>query len=88
MAESDKIVHALDARYYTDPVIFKAEQNGLFLKSWQFAGHASQVEKPGIFTFELAGESLFCVKIETRKFVASIMFVCIVHMSCIWHRPF
>ncbi len=63
MAQTDKIVHALDARYYTDPVIFKAEQNGLFLRSWQFAGHASQVEKPGMyFTFELAGESLFCVK--------------------------
>jgi hypothetical protein len=35
----------------------------LLSRTWQFAGHASQVEKPGdYFTFEMAGESLFCIR--------------------------
>ncbi|WP_075995917.1 aromatic ring-hydroxylating oxygenase subunit alpha [Salaquimonas pukyongi] len=55
-------VRSLDARYYTDPAIFEAERKGLLARTWQFAGHASQVEKPGdYFTFEIAGESLFCI---------------------------
>ena len=53
---------SLDARYYTDPAIFEIESRGLFASSWQFAGHASQLQRPGdYFTFEMAGESLFCV---------------------------
>lgn len=56
-------IHSLDARYYTDPEIFKLEQQGLFSRTWQFAGHASQVKQPGdFFTFEIAGERLFCVR--------------------------
>ncbi len=55
-------VHSLAARYYTDPAVFAEEQQGLFARTWQFAGHASQLAEPGdYFVFELAGESLFCV---------------------------
>lgn len=53
---------SLEARYYTDPAVFTAEQKGLFARTWQFAGHASQLEYPGdYFTFSIAGENLFCV---------------------------
>ena len=38
---------SLDAHYYTDPKIFEVESHGLFARSWQFAGHASQLQKPG-----------------------------------------
>lgn len=63
MQDDSQLVHALEAHYYTNPAIFAAEQVGLFARTWQFAGHASQLEKPGsYFTFEMAGESLFCVK--------------------------
>lgn len=56
-------VRSLAARYYTDPVIFEAECRGLLARTWQFAGHASQLEKPGdYFAFEMAGESLFCIR--------------------------
>ncbi|MGI3184183.1 aromatic ring-hydroxylating oxygenase subunit alpha [Nioella aestuarii] len=56
-------IRSLAARYYTDPAIYAAEQAGLFARTWQFAGHASQLEKAGdYFAFELAGESLFCIK--------------------------
>ncbi len=52
----------LDAHFYTDPGIFKAEQNGLFARTWQYAGHVSQVLNPGdYFTFEIAGQGLFCI---------------------------
>lgn len=58
-----KLVHSLEGRYYTDPAIFAKEQSGLLARTWQFAGHASQVRNPGdYFTFEIAGESLFCIR--------------------------
>ena len=56
-------VRSLEARYYTDPRVFETERGGLLARSWQFAGHASLVEKPGdYFTFSIAGENLFCVR--------------------------
>ena len=56
-------VRSLDARFYTDPEIFKIERNGLLARTWQFAGHASLAEKPGdYFTFNIAGENLFCIR--------------------------
>ncbi|MEX3011861.1 aromatic ring-hydroxylating dioxygenase subunit alpha [Hoeflea sp. TYP-13] len=56
-------VRTLDARYYTDPEIFRIEQNGLMVRTWQFAGHVSQLLKPGdYFTFDVAGQSLFCIR--------------------------
>ena len=62
MATDVTPLRSLDARYYIDPSIFDLETGGLFAQSWQFAGHASQLQKAGdFFTFEVAGESLFCV---------------------------
>ena len=54
---------SLAAKYYTDPEVFKIETNGLLARTWQFAGHASQLTETGdYFTFDMAGESLFCIK--------------------------
>ena len=54
---------SLAAKYYTDPEVFKLETNGLLARTWQFAGHASQLIETGdYFTFDMAGESLFCIK--------------------------
>ncbi|MEM9232540.1 MAG: aromatic ring-hydroxylating dioxygenase subunit alpha, partial [Pseudomonadota bacterium] len=56
-------IRSLDARYYTDPTVFEAECAGLLSSTWQFACHSSQLENPGDYVaFEMAGESLFCVK--------------------------
>ena len=56
-------VRALEARYYTDPAIYAIEMAGLLSRTWQFAGHASQIESPGdYFTFQIAGESLFAIR--------------------------
>ncbi|WP_419907052.1 aromatic ring-hydroxylating oxygenase subunit alpha [Hoeflea sp.] len=58
-----ELVRSLDARYYTDPQIFQIERNGLMARTWQFAGHVSQLKEPGAyFTFEIAGQSLFCIR--------------------------
>lgn len=57
------LTRTLEARYYTDPAIFEAEMKGLLARSWQFAGHESAVPEPGdYFSFEIAGESLFCIR--------------------------
>ena len=64
-------IHSLAARYYTDPEVFKVEQSGVLARTWQFAGHMSAVKEPGdYFTFEIAGESLFCVLTKEREIKA------------------
>ncbi len=53
----------LDARYYTDPSVYERERLGLMARTWQFAGHESEVARIGdYFTFQVAGESLFCIR--------------------------
>ncbi|MDD9910369.1 MAG: aromatic ring-hydroxylating dioxygenase subunit alpha [Ahrensia sp.] len=58
-----QLTRSLDPRYYTDPVVYESERSGLFRRTWQFAGHVSQVRAPGdYFTFSIAGENLFCIR--------------------------
>ncbi|MEM7407393.1 MAG: aromatic ring-hydroxylating dioxygenase subunit alpha [Pseudomonadota bacterium] len=54
---------ALEAHHYTDPAWFAHEQRTVFARTWQYAGHASQVRNAGdFFAFALHGRSLFCVR--------------------------
>ncbi len=56
-------VTSLEARYYTDPEIFRIEQEGLFASAWQFAFHSSELASPGDYhCFDIAGDSLFAVR--------------------------
>ena len=62
MSAHKNLLHTLEPRYYIDPDLFRVEQSEIFAKTWQFAGHASQLEKPGdFFAFDLAGQNLFCI---------------------------
>ena len=62
MTNKAETVYTLDAKYYTDPDIFRIEKQSLFATTWQFAGHVSQLKEPGdYFAFEIADQSLFCV---------------------------
>ena len=62
------LVHSLEARYYTDPANFEKEKTGLLARTWQFAGHESGVRNVGDYlTFEIAGESLFCIRGKDRQ---------------------
>jgi len=68
MSDSGKALRSLEAKYYTDPDIYKKEMRLLLARSWQFAGHVSQVQNTGdYFTFDIAGESLFCVKTQSGE---------------------
>jgi len=56
-------VLSLAARYYTDPGIFAKEQAGVLARTWQFAGHSSQLRSRGdYFTLTVAGQNLFCLR--------------------------
>ncbi|MEM9708602.1 MAG: aromatic ring-hydroxylating dioxygenase subunit alpha [Pseudomonadota bacterium] len=56
-------IRSLDARYYTDPEVFRLETAGLLARTWQFGCHTSDIEERGAYaTFEIAGESLFAIR--------------------------
>ena len=56
-------LRTFEARYYTDPDIFKNEQAGLLAKTWQFAAHVSELENPGDYvSFSIAGQNLFAIR--------------------------
>lgn len=58
-----ELLQALAADRYTDPACFERERERIFRRTWQYAGHASQLENPGdYFAFQLHGHSLFCIK--------------------------
>jgi len=68
MGVANNPVLSLDARYYTDPLVFKAECLGVLSQTWQFAGHVSQLANSGdYFTFSIAGENLFCVRTNDKQ---------------------
>src|SRR5579863_2714456 len=53
----------LAARLYTDPEVLGDEKTKIFSRTWQVAGHASQVANPGdFFTTEMIGEPLLFVR--------------------------
>lgn len=56
-------IKALAGKFYTDTGIYALEQDRIFARTWQFAGHVSQLSRKGAyFTFRIANEELFCVR--------------------------
>lgn len=56
-------IRSLEAKYYTDPMIFTAERKGLLAQTWQFGCHSSDIPSAGSYScFEIAGESLFALR--------------------------
>src|SRR5271168_2155310 len=54
---------SIPARFYTDPEVFRAEQEKIFARNWQVVGHVHQLVNPGdFFTTELQGEPLLLVR--------------------------
>lgn len=55
--------HALPRAVYHQPDIHELEIRRIFLKSWLYVGHASQVPAKGdYFLFEIAGESVIVIR--------------------------
>ena len=46
---------ALEPRYYTDPSLEQAEQELIFERTWQLAGHVKSLPKPGSYLTAQAG---------------------------------
>jgi phenylpropionate dioxygenase-like ring-hydroxylating dioxygenase large terminal subunit len=56
-------IRALDASYYTDPAAFERDKRQILFRTWQYAGHVSQVEKPGdFFAFSICDQNLFTLR--------------------------
>ena len=59
LVENQRERYALSREFYTDPDIYQRDIERIFLKSWLYAGHQSEIPNPGDwFLFEFAGESL------------------------------
>jgi choline monooxygenase len=59
------IAHAstIPARLYTDPLIHELERERVFGRTWQLAGHASDVRESGqYFTTEVGGDSIVVLR--------------------------
>jgi choline monooxygenase len=41
--------------WYSDPALFALEQERIFSRAWQYAGHLQEVERPGSYTTTRAG---------------------------------
>ena len=58
----------LPARAYMSPEVYEAEMREVFLKSWNFACHVSDVAEPGTFwTTSIAGEPIAVLRDHDGK---------------------
>ena len=57
------LMKTLEARYYTDPEVFREEMERFFFGMWVCTGRSEQIEKPGeYFLAEVAGESVIVTR--------------------------
>ena len=54
--ESVERGYTLPAGWYSDPAVYRLEQERIFRRTWQYAGHVSKVAEPGDYFTCLAGE--------------------------------
>ncbi|MGH8197350.1 MAG: aromatic ring-hydroxylating oxygenase subunit alpha [Steroidobacteraceae bacterium] len=74
--DSWQLGHALPRAVYHEPEIYEGEIRRIFLKSWQYVGHASQIPDRGdYFLFEIAGESVILVR-DGEGHVNALLNVC------------
>jgi phenylpropionate dioxygenase-like ring-hydroxylating dioxygenase large terminal subunit len=68
--------HALPRAVYHDPAIYESEIRRIFLKSWHYVGHASQIPAKGdYFLFEMAGESVIVIR-DGKGGIHALLNVC------------
>ncbi|MCI0537052.1 MAG: aromatic ring-hydroxylating dioxygenase subunit alpha [Verrucomicrobiales bacterium] len=66
----------LQQPFYTDPAIFDLELEKIFLRSWLFAGHVSQIPRRGdYFLYEIARESMIIIRGD-KDHVHALVNVC------------
>jgi Rieske 2Fe-2S family protein len=65
--------YPLDAQFYRAPEVFERDLERIFLRSWLYVGHVSQLPSVGdFFLFELGEESLIIVRDKKQELHALI----------------
>ena len=60
--------YTLPARFYHDPEIWAHEKEAIFYKTWNYAGHVSQVAEPGQFlTVRIHEQNIFVAHTRTGE---------------------
>ena len=63
LVEAQPERHSLAREFYTDPDIYERDIGRIFLRSWLYAGHQSEISDPGDwFLFDFAGESVIVAR--------------------------
>jgi Rieske 2Fe-2S family protein len=63
LIERQRERHSLARDFYSDPDIYERDIERIFLKSWLYAGHQSEIPNPGDwFLYELSGESIIIAR--------------------------
>lgn len=76
LIDAHKDFTALDQPFYTDANIYERDISEIYLKSWLYAGHASEIPRVGDwFLFELAGESLIIMRKNDNE-IGAMLNVC------------
>ena len=66
LLDSHQSGYSLPGALYRDPEIYAKELDAIFMKSWLYVGHVSQVPTAGdYFLFHIASESVIIVRSET-----------------------
>jgi len=69
-------MHSLAQPFYRDPDIYDREVEQIFLRSWLYAGHDSEIPHAGDwFLFEFAGESVIVVRSSENE-INALLNVC------------
>jgi phenylpropionate dioxygenase-like ring-hydroxylating dioxygenase large terminal subunit len=50
------VERTLPWRWYSDPEVLRLEQERIFRRAWQYAGHAGELPEPGSYTVSRAGD--------------------------------
>jgi len=58
----------IPARFYLDPEIHALEKESIFFRNWWYAGHASQISKPGEYlTTRIDNQNIFVVRDQSNE---------------------
>ena len=76
LAEAQQEMYALPQAFYRDPDIYRHDIEQIFLKSWLYAGHQSEIPKVGDwFLFEFDEESVIIVRSAENE-INALLNVC------------
>ena len=71
LIDGHKEGHALEQAFYRDPEVYERDIDAVYLNSWLYAGHESEVPKVGdYFLFNFANESVIIVRSSETEILA------------------